>query len=169
MKDKDLSPDGLLAAARRSDPPRILVVDDDPTSLALLGEILDPRDYTVTFTTQGLEALTLAREGVDLVLLDYHLPDLDGLEVCRRLKADRVTAAIPVIFVTADQDTEVEARGLEAGAVDFVTKPYPVEVLRARVNTHISHRTCPGGSAPESPAGCSRPTWHWRTWPVPTS
>ncbi len=140
MKNQALGPDGPLVEATRVDPPRILVVDDDPTSLALLGEILDPRGYTVIFSTQGLEALNLAREGVDLVLLDYQLPDLDGLEVCRRLKADPITAAIPVIFITANQDPEVEARGLEAGAVDFVTKPYPVEVLQARVNTHITIR-----------------------------
>ena len=80
MTDKDLSPDGPLAEAGDRAPPRILVVDDDPTSLTLLGEILDPRDFTVIFCTRGQEALKLAREGVDLLLLDYQLPDLDGLE-----------------------------------------------------------------------------------------
>ncbi len=138
MNDKDLSPDGPMAEAGDRDPPRILVVDDDPTSLTLLGEILDPRDFTVIFCTRGQDALSLAREGVDLLLLDYQLPDLDGLEVCRRLKADPVTASIPVIFITANQDPVLEAEGLEAGAVDFVTKPYSAAVLRARLNTHIA-------------------------------
>ena len=138
MTDKNLSADGPLAEAGDRDPPRILVVDDDPSSLTLLGEILDPRDFTVTFSTRGQEALRLAREGVDLLLLDYQLPDLDGLEVCRRLQADPVTTNLPVIFITANQDPLLEAKSLEAGAVDFVTKPYSAAVLRARLKTHMA-------------------------------
>ncbi|MFE8031885.1 diguanylate cyclase [Thiohalocapsa marina] len=119
------------------DHPRLLLVDDDPTSLRLAASILDA-DYTLLVATAGRDALELAAEGPELILLDHHLPDIDGLEVCRRLKADPASAEIPVIFVTGNQDPVLEAAGLEAGAVDFVTKPYSAAVLRARVCTHVA-------------------------------
>ena len=119
------------------DHPRLLLVDDDPVSLRLAASLLEA-DYTLLVTTRGRDALELAAEGPELILLDHHLPDIDGLEVCRRLKDDPVSAAIPVIFVTSNQDPVLEAAGLEAGAVDFVTKPYSAAVLRARVRTHIA-------------------------------
>jgi diguanylate cyclase (GGDEF)-like protein len=116
--------------------PRLLLIDDDPSSLRLAAGILGP-EYTLIFATCGRDALDLMTETPELILLDYHLPDIDGLEVCRRFKADPASADIPVIFITADQDSVLEAAGLEAGAVDFVTKPYSAAVLRARVRTHI--------------------------------
>ncbi len=119
------------------DHPRLLLVDDDPVSLRLAASLLDA-DYTLLVTISGRGALELVREGPELILLDHHLPDLEGLEVCRRLKADPASAAIPVIFVTSNQDPALEAAGLEAGAMDFVTKPYSAAVLRARVRTHIA-------------------------------
>ena len=119
------------------DQPSLLLVDDDPTCLRLAASILDA-ESSLVIATCGCDALELAAAGPELILLDHHLPDIDGMEVCRRLKADPATADIPVIFVTANQDPVLEAEGLEAGAVDFVTKPYSAAVLRARVRTHIA-------------------------------
>jgi diguanylate cyclase (GGDEF)-like protein len=128
------NPTALEAAA----PPRLLLVDDDPTSLRLAASLLDA-DYTLIIATSGTDALRLAvaPEAPELILLDHHLPDIEGLEVCQRLKADPATAGIPIIFITANQDPVLEAAGLRVGAVDFITKPYSAAVLRARVNTHI--------------------------------
>ncbi len=119
------------------DQPCLLLVDDDPTCLHLAANLLDA-DYNLIVATRGQDALDLVTAGPELILLDHHLPDIDGLEVCRRLKAEPASADIPVIFVTANQDPVLEAAGLEAGAVDFVTKPYSAAVLRARVRTHIA-------------------------------
>ena len=120
-----------------SEQPCLLLVDDDPTSLRLAAGILDD-DYSLVIATRGHDALDLAAQEPELILLDHHLPDIDGLEVCRRLKADPASADIPVIFVTGNQDPVLEAAGLGVGAVDFVTKPYSAAVLRARVRTHIA-------------------------------
>jgi len=119
------------------DHPRLLVVEDDPTSLRLIASVLK-NDYTLVFATTGQDALALAAEGPELILLDYHLPDIDGLRVCRRLSTDPLTAAIPVIFVTRNQDVELEVQCLDAGAMDFVTKPYSAAVVRRRVATHVA-------------------------------
>ena len=128
----------LGADAQHDAEPRILVVDDDPTSLHLIAEILDGKGFSVTYATNGADALELVEEQPELMLLDLHLPDMDGFEVCRRLKAQPQFAAIPVMFLTANQDPVLEAQGLEVGAVDFVTKPYSAAVLRARTNTHVA-------------------------------
>ncbi len=124
----------------KSSPALVLAVDDDPISLRRLGEILDEKDYTLLFGTSGQDALELVAEGPELILLDYSLPDMNGLEVCRQLKASSASANIPVIFITVSNDPELEARVLEAGAADFVVKPYSSAVLRARVNTHIAEQ-----------------------------
>ena len=126
-----------VAKGHAADRPLVLVVDDDKSSLRLLAGILEERGFEVMFGTRGSDALYVAGDGPDLILLDYELPDMNGLEVCRKLKADPAVAGIPVIFITASQDPLLEAEGLEAGAVDFVTKPYSAAVLSARVNTHI--------------------------------
>lgn len=117
--------------------PLILIVDDAKSSLRLLAEILKD-DYEIIFGVCGKEALELVSERPELILLDYCLPDMNGLEVCQQLKSNPATAHIPVIFITANQNPELEAQGLETGAVDFVTKPYSAAVLRARVSTHIA-------------------------------
>ena len=138
---KTLSPNYALShpeAPGESAPPLILVVDDDRSSLRLLAGILGEKGYEIIFGVCGADTFELVGQRPELILLDYHLPDMDGLEVCRRLKADPDTAQIPVIFLTANQDPELEAAGLQSGAVDFVTKPYSAAVLRARVNTHIA-------------------------------
>lgn len=126
-------------ALARQEPerPRLLMVDDDPASLRLLAELLSA-SYTVLVATRGADALALVAEGPELILLDVRLPDIDGLEVCRRLKADPLSADIPVIFMTSHHDAALEVQGLEAGAVDFISKPFTPAVLLARIKTHIA-------------------------------
>jgi putative two-component system response regulator len=123
------------AAARRT---RILAVDDEPANLQLLRQILQDR-YGLLYAKDGARALQLARqERPDLILLDVMMPGMTGYEVCRELKRDAATAAIPVIFVTALADPDDELRGFEAGAVDYISKPVSPPIVRARVRTHLS-------------------------------
>jgi adenylate cyclase len=116
-------------------PATILVVDDLPENVRLLQAVLAPRSYTVITATSGAEALERARsEPVDLVLLDVLMPEIDGYEVCRRLRADEATRFLPVVMVTASGDHEKIA-ALDAGADDFVTKPFEHAELLARVRS----------------------------------
>ncbi|WP_107877291.1 two-component system response regulator [Pseudoduganella sp. UC29_71] len=118
--------------------PVILAVDDESTNLQLLRQILQDR-YSLLFAKDGPRALELAaKEQPDLILLDVMMPDMTGYEVCRRLKADPATEAIPVIFVTALTDITDEVDGFEAGAVDYITKPVSPAVVKARVRLHLS-------------------------------
>ncbi|GAB3365165.1 MULTISPECIES: response regulator [Giesbergeria] len=118
--------------------PRLLLVDDEPTNLQVLRHLLQA-DYRLLFATDGNRALEVARQQhPDLILLDVMMPQLDGHGVCRALKQDPCTATIPVIFITALTDHDDEARGLEMGAVDYITKPVSGPVVRARVRTHLS-------------------------------
>jgi diguanylate cyclase (GGDEF)-like protein len=118
--------------------PRILAIDDAPTNLLTLGEVLGD-EFALQIATSGAEGLALAGQSApDLILLDVMMPEMDGFETCRRLKADPLTRDIPVIFVTALNSPEDETLGLEAGAVDFISKPLHSAVVRARVRTHIT-------------------------------
>lgn len=118
--------------------PVILCVDDDVCNLVLLEAVLTPCGYRVVSVRDGETALTkLDSERIDLVLLDVMMPEMDGFEVCRRIKADHSTAAIPVLFLTSLGDTTVETTGLELGAADYLVKPYATSVLLARVQTHL--------------------------------
>ena len=122
-------------------PSRILVVDDTPNNVTLLEDMLTARGYDVTTATDGAQALARAATEVpDLVLLDVMMPGLDGFQVCERLRADGATRDIPVIFLTALDDTFDKVRAFSAGAVDFVTKPFRSEELLARVGTHLALR-----------------------------
>ncbi|NNM83336.1 MAG: response regulator [Burkholderiales bacterium] len=117
---------------------KILAVDDTPASLRLLTEILSEEGYEVRSAINGEIALRSAfANPPELVLLDIRMPDMDGFEVCRRLKAVPETGDVPVIFVSAISDTDEKVQGFELGAVDFVTKPYQREELLARVRTHL--------------------------------
>ena len=121
----------------RGERPTLLVVDDTPANLNLLAGLLNP-DYRVKLATHGSRALDLAaKEPPDLILLDVMMPEMDGYEVCRRLKADARTAEIPVIFITAMSQPEDEARGFECGAADFIHKPISPPIVTARVRTHL--------------------------------
>lgn len=116
---------------------RLLIVDDQPINVRVLHEALGS-DYDVFMATNGLQALEIsAREQPDLVLLDIEMPDIDGIEVCRRLKKNEATRDIAVLFVTGHTSPEQEALGLEVGAVDFIAKPIHPAVVRARVRTHL--------------------------------
>lgn len=119
--------------------PRLLVVDDQPINIQTLYQIFHA-DHEVFMATSGEQALAFCRGNPlpDLILLDVVMPGLDGLAVCRQLKADPVLANIPVIFVTACMDPADETRALEAGGVDFITKPVNPMVVRARVKTHLT-------------------------------
>lgn len=118
--------------------PTILIVDDAPENLAVMTAVLQG-PYRLKVATSGASALRICEGPAlpDLILLDVMMPELDGMEVCRRLKANPKTGAIPVIFVTALADSHDEARGLEVGAVDYITKPISPPVVRQRVRVHL--------------------------------
>jgi sigma-B regulation protein RsbU (phosphoserine phosphatase) len=119
---------------------KILVVDDEPTNLRLMGQVLR-NHYELAFATSGQRALGLvAADRPDLILLDIMMPEMDGYEVCRRLKSDAAARDIPVIFVTAMGETSDETRGLEVGAVDYLTKPISPPIVQARVKTHLERK-----------------------------
>jgi putative two-component system response regulator len=117
----------------------ILVVDDTPDDLALMSNLL-LADYTVKIAISGEKALSIAESDSppDLILLDIMMPEMDGYEVCRRLKHDLRTMNIPVIFLTAKAEEEDEKKGLELGAVDYITKPISPPIVMARVKTHLT-------------------------------
>lgn len=116
----------------------LLLVDDEPTNLQVLRHTLQD-EYRLLFAKDGPTALDLVRkERPDLILLDVMMPGMSGHAVCQALKQDPATRGIPVIFVTAMSDADDEYRGLELGAVDYVTKPFSPAIIRARVRTHLS-------------------------------
>jgi putative two-component system response regulator len=121
--------------------PVVLVVDDAPESIDVLRGVLGG-DYQLKAAINGPTALEVAEHTQpDLILLDVMMPEMDGYEVCRRLKNNASTAKIPVIFVTTLSDAPSEERGLALGAVDYVAKPYVPSVVRSRVGTHVAlHR-----------------------------
>ncbi|MFC0170200.1 response regulator [Pseudoduganella danionis] len=130
----------VTAAAPQAAPAQrqtVLVVDDTPANLTLVGGLLRD-DYQVKLAARGDKALQLcASSAPDLVLLDLMMPEMDGFEVCRRLKADPATAHIPVIFLTAVSDASRTVEGLALGAVDYVSKPIEPMILKARVATAL--------------------------------
>jgi DNA-binding response OmpR family regulator len=117
---------------------RVLVVDDVTRNLQVIGTMLRNEGYEVMPATSGAEALEGVRvQAPDLILLDLMMPEMDGLEVCRRLKADATVRQIPVIFLTASNEMEHLIKGFEAGAVDYITKPFQLVELRARIGATI--------------------------------
>ena len=117
---------------------KVLVVDDEPNNLQLLGQILQDQ-YQLSFATDGKKALDVAwKVKPDIILLDIMMPEMDGYETCRRLKADPETSKIPVIFVTAMGEMEDERRGFEVGGVDYITKPVSAPIVLARVSIHLA-------------------------------
>ncbi|MEO5363132.1 MAG: response regulator [Magnetococcus sp. DMHC-8] len=118
---------------------RVLIVDDERFNITLLVNLLSSYCDTL-IAKSGEQALRAVRSDLppDLILLDIMMPDMDGYEVCRRLKADEATRAIPVIFITAMQGVEEEVKGFDLGAVDYITKPFSPPVVHARVRTHLA-------------------------------
>lgn len=117
----------------------VLVVDDTPDNLILMNDLLK-NDYTVKIANGGERALKIATSDSppDLILLDITMPDIDGYEVCKQLKANPKTMNIPVIFLTAKAGIEDERIGLELGAVDYITKPISPPIVMARVKNHLA-------------------------------
>jgi len=122
-----------------TDKQTILVVDDTPDNISLVSALLKDT-YRTKIATSGAKALAIAEADAppDLILLDIMMPEMDGYEVCKRLKADENTRNIPVIFLTAKAQVEDEEHGLDLGAVDYITKPISPPILLARVKTHLA-------------------------------
>jgi putative two-component system response regulator len=117
---------------------RVLIVDDEPANIAILSRLMTQQGHEVLTAPNGEIAVdTVTRERPDLVLLDVNMPGIDGFEVCRRIKNDWNTRFIPVVLVTALSATEDRTRGADAGADDFLSKPFDVQELRARVKSAI--------------------------------
>ena len=117
----------------------VLIVDDVPDNIQVAMNFLKEEPYNLSFATRGPEALALMRtHEYDLILLDIMMPEMDGYEVCRRIKAEPRLQDIPIIFVTAKVDVDSISQGFQAGAVDYLCKPFHAEELLARVNTHLT-------------------------------
>lgn len=117
---------------------KILIVDDTEANIDILVEALE-EDYELSVATDGFAALECVElEKPDLILLDIMMPGMSGYEVCEKLKADSETSAIPIAFLSAISDAECKVRCFEAGAVDYITKPFEIIEVKARVKTHLS-------------------------------
>ena len=120
----------------------ILIVDDNPKNLQLLGNILKESDYKLEFGTNGIEALEwLEDKKFDLVLMDIMMPGMDGYEACRKIRQDEKYNDMPIIFLTAKTDKESIVEGFKAGAQDYISKPFDMNELLARVTTHLALRS----------------------------
>jgi two-component system, sensor histidine kinase and response regulator len=122
-------------------PASVLVVDDTIENLRLLSSMLEEHGYEVRPVTNGRQALqAVERDPPDLILLDITMPEMDGYEVCRRLRATERSKDVPVIFLTALTDTADKLRAFDMGGVDYITKPFQFEEVLARVKTHVALR-----------------------------
>src|SRR5580692_3149813 len=117
---------------------RIMAVDDQPENLRLLEDMLRHRGYMVRSFPRGRLALAAARQNPpDLILLDINMPEMNGYEVCERLKNDAQLAGIPVIFLSALNETQDKVKAFRSGGVDYISKPFQIEEVHARVETHL--------------------------------
>lgn len=117
----------------------ILVVDDNHQNLKVVAELLETENFEVTVASSGQQALEhLKNEKPDLILLDVMMPEMDGFEVCERIKQNLETKHIPVIFLTAKIETDDLVKGFDVGAVDYINKPFVQKELLARVKTHVT-------------------------------
>jgi len=120
---------------------KILIVDDVPKNIQVLGSLLFHENLDVTFASNGHDAITLAKMNpIDLILLDVMMPGMDGFETCKKLKENPATSQIPVIFMTALNELQDKISGFQAGAVDFITKPFESEEVLARVKSQLKIR-----------------------------
>lgn len=116
----------------------VLIVDDLPQNIEVLGNILSNRGVKIAVAMNGQQAINLAiKRKPDLILLDVAMPEMDGFEVCKKLKENSETKEIPIIFLTAKTETDDIVKGFELGAVDYITKPFKTSELLARVKTHL--------------------------------
>jgi len=127
----------------KTDAPKanLLVVDDTPVNLQLLSKILTKQGYFATTASSGPTALnTVQTKPPDLILLDVMMPDMDGYEVCKQLKAEARTRDIPIIFLSASHQTQDKVKAFAVGGVDYITKPFQSAEVWARVETHLALR-----------------------------
>lgn len=116
----------------------VLIVDDEPKNIQLLGNLLKENGYEVEFALNGEKALEwIGSKPFDLVLLDIMMPEMDGYEVCKKIKADISKQHIPIIFITAKTEIEDIVKGFETGGSDYITKPFKVPELLARVKKEV--------------------------------
>lgn len=143
-----------------SSPPSILIIDDDPLVRRTVARALSAQGYLVNEASTGADGLQLAlQHPPDLILLDLIMPGLDGFQVCSRLRQNPLTVNIPIVMLTALDQTESIVRGLQVGADDYITKPFDVEELQTRIQAHLRRRerdlsanpltTLPGNTAIE--------------------
>jgi CheY-like chemotaxis protein len=141
---------GVASDQGAMDVGRVLIVDDDPMNIKLMGALLEADGHDVLFATNGRHGLELAETArPDLILLDYLMPGMDGMEVCQRLKQRPHLAEIPVVFVSARYGGSESARALSLGALAYITKPFSAEALRAQVRTCIRAKRSGAARAPE--------------------
>ena len=118
---------------------KILIADDIPANLNLLSDALEPAGYNILAAPSGEVALRIARVmRPDLILLDVIMPGMDGYETCRQLKKDKATSDIPVIFITAKDETQSVVEGFHVGGVDYITKPFQTDEVISRLRTHMT-------------------------------
>jgi DNA-binding response OmpR family regulator len=122
---------------------KILIIDDEPINIQLLKDYLK-KDYSIQTSLNGFDAIHLVKEQrPDLILLDVIMPDINGFDVARIIKSNGIFSAIPIIFLTALDSSEAEAEGLEAGGIDFLTKPVHLNLMKLRIINHLAlkHQT----------------------------
>jgi two-component system sensor histidine kinase/response regulator len=123
----------------QSSEPAILIVDDNPQNLQVLGKILQENKYVIEFAISGDVALVwLKKRQFDLILLDINMPGMDGFEVCRKIRSNPELNNMPVIFLSAESERESILKGFELGAQDYITKPFDARELLVRVRTHLA-------------------------------
>jgi DNA-binding NarL/FixJ family response regulator len=119
---------------------KVLLVDDELINIKILADVLKD-EYGILFATSGQDAIRIATEATpDLILLDIVMPGMDGYKVCEKLRSEPRTAAIPIIFVTALDSTEQEIKGLQNGALDYVTKPFNSDIVKVRVRNQLQYK-----------------------------
>lgn len=134
-----------MTTAQEAPKADILIVDDTPANLRLLGGMLEEHGYGVRPVPNGPLALkAAAHQRPDLILLDINMPEMDGYEVCNKLKADPALRKAPVIFISALDDTMDKVKAFQVGGVDYITKPFQIEEVLARVDTHLTIRRLHG-------------------------
>ncbi len=117
----------------------LLIVDDNPENLRVLSSMLKQEGYGVRAAKNGKQALaSIDKDEPDLMLLDIHMPEMDGFELCRQIKTQPKFQTLPIIFLSALNDTFNKKQGFEAGAVDYMTKPFDVEEVKIRIKTHLN-------------------------------
>ncbi|NJK97303.1 MAG: response regulator [Bacteroidales bacterium] len=119
----------------------LLIVDDNLENLNVIGNILKDKHYKIALARNGVSALQILDEiEIDLILLDIMMPDMDGYEVCTRIKKNAALEDIPVIFISALNETKDIVKGFNCGGIDYITKPFKAEEIIARVDTHLKLR-----------------------------